>query len=296
MLCNLLRRVLTVSAKSKSKRNNSSVTRRFQPMIETLETRTLMSNGIGLVKILDMPKIEVGQIKYGQPAFIGPTIPDRPTDVVRLSPLPEVPITPQPIKKIGTVHLEDGVLKIEGTSGSDRAQVSVKNNVVYVSLVTPWGVVKRQFSLRNVREITFEGLNGDDRFVNDTALPCTANGGAGNDYLKGGSGADRLYGDAGNDVLYGEAGDDYLNGGLGADKLYGGAGNDFLDGGHRSGIVLCALGYSGDGSPDVLVGGTGADTFVRDLQPGITPAKSQLAWKNVDQPKDFNLCQGDRFA
>ena len=65
--------------------------------------------------------------------------------------------------------------------------------------------------------------------------------GAGNDTVNGGGGDDIIYalaGGAGNDSLLGGAGNDYIEGGIGDDLLDGGA-----------------------GTLDVLVGGTGDDTF-----------------------------------
>ncbi|MBM3982861.1 MAG: calcium-binding protein [Planctomycetes bacterium] len=108
---------------------------------------------------------------------------------------------------------------------------------------------------------------GDDR-ITVTALAGTGvrsvvmDGGDGNDVLdgsaanvalvlSGGAGDDVLWGGARNDVLSGGAGNDALSGGKGWDVLDGGAGDDTLDDGTK------------DGALDVLIGGTGADTFVR---------------------------------
>ena len=68
-------------------------------------------------------------------------------------------------------------------------------------------------------------------------------GGEGNDYLNGGFGRDRLFGLEGNDTLRGGVSSDYLD---------GGAGDDLLDGaGFTSGLL----------ERDILIGGTGSDTF-----------------------------------
>ncbi len=88
-------------------------------------------------------------------------------------------------------------------------------------------------------------------------------GAAGNDQLHGNEGDDQLFGQAGLDTLNGNGGNDYLNGGddddvliggTGFDILQGGAGNDTLDGVDATGLGL--------GTMDILIGESGADTFV----------------------------------
>jgi Ca2+-binding RTX toxin-like protein len=68
-----------------------------------------------------------------------------------------------------------------------------------------------------VRRIEFHGSAANDTLVNNTSLPLTAWGNAGNDHFVGGSGDDSLYGGAGNDILEGGAGNDLLDGGVGDD-------------------------------------------------------------------------------
>ena len=69
--------------------------------------------------------------------------------------------------------------------------------------------------------------------------------------LHGGAGDDRIYGHGGRDRLIGGTGNDQLYGGVGSDWLSGGPGNDILHAGPRDG-----------GSIDVLIGGSGYDTFI----------------------------------
>jgi hypothetical protein len=134
-----------------------------------------------------------------------------------------------------------------------------------VTIATPGGLKK----------IVFNGKGGDDVFINDLSVPCEAHGGLGKDTLYGGAGDDQLYGDEGDDTLVGRGGNDKLYGGDGLDHLYGEndsvcptvgtPGGDFLDGGN-------------DQCVDVLMGGLGADTFVKNAN---------------DQYPDFNAAEGD---
>lgn len=99
---------------------------------------------------------------------------------------------------------------------------------------------------RNIQLLAFSGDADSDTFINETDIPCVADGREGDDYLQGGTR---------DDILYGSEGDDILIGGDGADDLYGGAGFDYLHGGN--GADLLAPGD--DQFEDQLVGGGGAD-------------------------------------
>lgn len=118
--------------------------------------------------------------------------------------------------------------------------------------------------------VVMQTQSGDDSItVNDltgtSVRRVTADGGVGNDTitgvdqqarrvvmtLLGGDGDDVLIGGAGNDLVDGGAGNDFVAGGSGLDVLLGGDGDDTLDDG---GV---------DRKQDILVGGAGADTFVR---------------------------------
>jgi Ca2+-binding RTX toxin-like protein len=104
--------------------------------------------------------------------------------------------------------------------------------------------IKKTFNLKNVAQIQFEGRDGNDRFVNMTAIRSVARGGNGDDVLYGGWAGDFLFGDEGSDQLFGREGDDELDGGNGDDSLDGGDGDDQL---------------AGQGGRDLLYGGDGAD-------------------------------------
>jgi Ca2+-binding RTX toxin-like protein len=98
----------------------------------------------------------------------------------------------------------------------------------------------------NTLLVAVRGQGGDDSLTIDASLGSTAT------VLSGGDGNDTLTTDhVGYAALDGGAGDDDLTGGAGYNVLLGGAGNDRLDGGGQDGVI------------DLLVGGPGADTYVR---------------------------------
>lgn len=120
-----------------------------------------------------------------------------------------------------------------------------------------------------VQNVVADGGDGDD----------VLNGSAANRALQffGGAGNDVLIGGARADALAGGDGDDTITGGRGADTLDGGNGNDVLDDGGT------------DSQQDVLIGGAGADTFVRrQLNPmgSPTPLFDELV-------VDFSATDGD---
>ncbi len=132
----------------------------------------------------------------------------------------------------GSVELlDDGTLKITGTTGSDDVTTKVEDGNVLVKLKgdddphTDDDVYAR-FDVSEVARILFLGDDGDDRFVNRTRIDSEAHGGAGDDILVGGGGDDSLFGDRGRDRLRGRHGNDTLRGGVGRDRLEGGQGSD----------------------------------------------------------------------
>ncbi len=136
-------------------------------------------------------------------------------------------------------------------------------------------------------------LDGGNDVLNGTAqlhagIRIFAQGGAGDDVMTGGAGNDSFSGNAGNDVITGNAGNDMIYGNLGNDTLSGDDGNDSLNGNDGTDTLLggddndTLNGGGFDADPDVLVGGTGADTFLRFAGEPDTFA-------------DFNACEGDVF-
>ena len=175
-----------------------------------------------------------------------------------------------------------GILRIMGSETADVSVVRYDGVNVVATISNAAGTTTRSYKSSDVRAITFAGYAGDDFFTNNTAIPSTALGGAGNDKLRGGSGKDTLMGGDGNDNLPGNKGDDTLQGaagndteiggagidtlygGLGDDSLSGAAGDDTLNGGSGDDWLEGGAGNdsaSGDDGNDVQYGGTGNDSM-----------------------------------
>lgn len=156
--------------------------------------------------------------------------------------------------------LRDGTLYISGTAGNDTARVTSNDsaNTVQVDTTRADGLTEsKTFAKPDVRRIEFAGGAGNDTFTNDTAIPATAYGGAGDDVLTGGPAGDFLYGEAGDDRVDGRGGFDVVDGGADNDRVYGGTG------------------------VDTVAGGTGNDVLVGDPQ--------AFAWDLVDGGGDYDV-------
>jgi Ca2+-binding RTX toxin-like protein len=180
----------------------------------------------------------------------------------------------------------NGVLTISGTNANDSATVRIDNRgtanpaddrlrveMTHVG-APPDNAV---FAASQVSRIVFDAGDGADTFVNATAKPSEANGGAGDDTLSGGSAGDVFRGGDGNDRLLGRAGIDKLYGEGNSDQLDGGANNDLLDGGF-------------DGVVDDLRGGSGSDRF---RQHRVFDASSGGFILLAENLVDFSAAQGD---
>ncbi len=120
--------------------------------------------------------------------------------------------------------------------------------------------------------LTLAGTAGND-FIRTGIGDDTLGGGGGNDQIlsgdgadevTGGGGADTLLGEGGNDALSGDEGYDMLRGGGGFDLLRGGDGNDALYGGGQGDILYGEVGSDlliGENGYDRLFGGFGSDTL-----------------------------------
>ncbi len=210
-----------------------------------------------------------------------------------------------------------GKVNIDGTSLSDSVIVEYVLGIGGPVSIVPTAWIRVQASNNNgaksmhfpsalVQLICFEGHAGNDSFVNQTAKPSEAYGGAGNDNFQGGSATDRLFGGSGNDQLHGGAGNDVILGDSGADFLWGDAGEDFIVGGDGNDTLRGGTGNDhligrngndtlwGENGNDTLEGNDGNDTLVggdgRDLLIGGT-GRDLLEGGNDD-----DLLVGDQIS
>jgi len=161
-------------------------------------------------------------------------------------------------------------LTVYGTNERDRVEISAVaptnpgqrfgtvvtlgrvTNVNGAATLTPsvtWGGANSP----PVSRVRFYGYDASDQFVNDTAIPSVAYGGAGEDRLQGGRGKDTLFGGAGDDRLEGHEGNDRLDGGDGEDYPVGGNGHDIAWGRADPDLM------EGSNGNDSLLGGDGDD-------------------------------------
>jgi Ca2+-binding RTX toxin-like protein len=150
--------------------------------------------------------------------------------------------------------------KLFGGDGDDTIDGDAGNDIIYGMLGND----------------TLRGDDGNDIIFGDFgSTDDQTSDQDGNDWISGGAGDDQIWGDGGNDILWGDSGNDRLYGDNGVDQLYGGDGNDYLDGGHNDPNFYV----------DYLVGGAGADTFVRH--------ESLFGVDDGDVFADYNTAQGD---
>ena len=156
------------------------------------------------------------------------------------------------------IDFANGQFYVEGSNVGDRVEVShlkIHGNYVPGAKVTlQCGRETTEMSrLGTIKRVVFRGRDGNDTFINNTAVPSLVYGGNGNDHLRGGSGKDTLVGDNGTDYIFGNGGDDLLYGKRDSDYLWGGDGDDRLDGSSGNDVL------KGEKGKDTLFGGTGRD-------------------------------------
>lgn len=160
---------------------------------------------------------------------------------------------------VAKIGYEPTPLSATGTSGNDVVRVENVGGEVRVTLN---GSIVARRALTRVSQVRITTLGGNDNVTVLGDIPCSVDGGTGNDTLSGGDAADLIYGGdgddslsggAGVDTIYGNFGNDAISGGLKRDSLMGGLGNDTITAGDGPDSV-----YGGDGM-DVLRGGKGAD-------------------------------------
>jgi len=161
----------------------------------------------------------------------------------------------------GDAAFTDGsLLSVHGAAGDDTITVALDG----ANLIVTRNGQSQSFAAADIERIQIDGAAGDDSITNDTALPCTVEGGDGNDTVYGGSGDDRIDGGAGDDSLWGQGGNDRLAGDDGFDSLYGGGGNDRAYGGLQGDFIRGNAGRDhlyGNGGNDRIYGGASADSL-----------------------------------
>ena len=133
---------------------------------------------------------------------------------------------------------------IRGTDDADTIEVTIDNGDIVARIN---GTEERR-SLTSTTQLSILGGDGNDTLVNQTNVPCTIYGGAGDDRIVGGSGAD---------FIDGGDGANYINGGPGKDTIIGGVGNDTILAGRED---------------DSIVGGGGVD---------LIQSETAQAWLDV---------------
>ena len=158
---------------------------------------------------------------------------------------------------VAKVSLKSGLLSILSNNTNTSVELSYSGSKVVVSDLSSGKSWK--YSQTKVQSISFQGGDGNDRFISlASGIRVTARGGGGNDVLQGGSGDDFLYGDWGSDSLLGLAGNDSLFGGADADWISAASGDDRIFGEGGDDRAWGGLGN------DLMFGGAGNDQFVGD--------------------------------
>ncbi len=151
-----------------------------------------------------------------------------------------------------TVILDQGVLTIESTSGSDTISVTEQNGQVEA---TENGTTT-SFPAGDVQSVVIRSFAGQDVVtLSGLTVPGEVLGGQGADSITGGDADDTLSGGDGKDTIIGGGGDDVISGGGQNDVVKGGTGDDTF------------VWATGDGL-DVVNGGSGADTQTVESDPG----------------------------
>ena len=99
-----------------------------------------------------------------------------------------------PVTPVGITLNEFGVLRIKGDTREDEGRVWIADGQIHASLMhTKWvnqgntqiplveWEPEKVFAAGQVKSVSFYGDAGNDTFTNDTGLPSTASGQAGND-------------------------------------------------------------------------------------------------------------------
>jgi len=169
-------------------------------------------------------------------------------------------------RRLMSVALNNGVLRITGTNNADHVTVDQNATDVFVfennqlSKIAP---------VSQVTTIAFDAYGGNDDFkaTRFVTKPITVYAGAGDDHVETGSGNDYVFAGLGNDVVYGRAGNDRIEGADGNDLIFGGIGNDVISGSLGNDNIYAEEGndtVNGGAGDDDIHGGVGNDVMHGD--------------------------------
>jgi Ca2+-binding RTX toxin-like protein len=153
-------------------------------------------------------------------------------------------------KRLLAAHLDDGVLRIEGTSRNDVVAVGA-GTYVHVTINGRESI----FRSSDVESIDVRCGGGNDRVAISQNILVRSR-------VDGGKGSDTVNGGGGDDTLVGHGGDDTLRGRDGRDRIYGHSGDDLIEGGDDDDRIDAGEGddsVDGEGGDDSVHGGTGRD-------------------------------------
>lgn len=199
----------------------------------------------------------------------------------------------------GSIELNSDVLTITGTSENDAVTVQeLDGGQVKVEFSTNGGVSETQyFQKSSVAKIQFDGLDGNDYFLNETSINSSAYGGNGNDTLIGGSGDDSLFGENGiDDLVSNKGGFNLHDDGEGLRELV-----LFNEGAHHYEEIVVHR----NGNDQVYVEGIDYGHVSYSLRPSspyygnsVGNAYRELNgyWNNIDQITFHGTKYGDAFA
>jgi Ca2+-binding RTX toxin-like protein len=198
----------------------------------------------------------------------------------------------------GTVCVQNGIVRIGGTSASDDIVVTQGKTSLVVTYYAPNGLVvsSTTVALAGLTEVRVWGRGGNDQIdLSGISLPSFISGGAGDDTLTGGSGSNVILGGSGQDTIKGGSGNDVLIGGADTDHINGSSGQDILVGGeiaatltldnlHQASTDWVKSGLNDvltpalitDGSYDMLMGGSGLKLFFASVSDKLNKSKGDV--------------------
>ena len=141
-----------------------------------------------------------------------------------------------------------GTLFVETTDGNDTITLSRAGD----QLALRRNGVDSTFAAADVKGLLVQPSDGDDAITVTVALPCTINGGGGDDTISVGDGRMSLQGGDGDDVITAGNGARVISGGRGNNRITTGTGNDTIQGGLGAGDTIT----TGPGG-DLIQGGAG---------------------------------------